>query len=127
MMSQAQESLVPFLGSSQVMADSNINPLSPRDKLMYEQEYRQGAELFQKALKQHMASDNKFQEAEFQDVMDQSLNVLNEAARGLMRQELLKQNQKISDDYQIFKQYPGDPVIQSMLNEDLDQAKKLSD
>lgn len=95
---------------------------SSREK--YEQEYKQGADLFQKALTQYNKSSNPYQQAEFKSVMDQAMHVMNETAHALMRQELEKQTQKIAKDYATFQKYPSDPDTISKLNRDLDRAKK---
>lgn len=99
-------------------------PLGPREKKMYEEEYKQSADLFKRALSQYNKSDNMYQKAEFKDVMDKAMNVLNETAHELMRKELEAQNQKIAADYQNFQKYPGDPDTIQKLNKDLDKAKK---
>ncbi len=107
------------------MSDSSgVGPLNPREQKMYEREYQQGADLFKKALDQYTKSSNSNQKAEFKDVMDKSLQVLNEAARELMRKELQKQNEQIAKDYATFKKYPGDHDTIEKLNQDLDKAKK---
>ncbi len=109
------------------MADSDgsdIQPIGPREKKMYEQEYKHGAELFKQAAQQYSKSDNSFQQAEFKDVMDKAMQVMNETARELMRQELLKQNDQIAKDYEEFQKMPADDRIQKQLSNDLDKAKK---
>ncbi len=103
---------------------SGVGPLNPQDKRMYEQEYKHGADLFKRALDQYTKSSNSNQKAEFKDVMDKSMQVLNETARDLMRKELQKQNEQIAKDYATFKKYPGDEDTIQKLNKDLDQAKK---
>lgn len=99
-------------------------PSDSRNRKMYEQEYLHGAELFQKALNQYHASSNPYQQKEFKDVMDQAMSVLNETARGLMRKELDKKNEKIAKDYQNFQKHPDDPHFFDVLNQDLNDAKK---
>ncbi len=98
-------------------------PTGPREK-QYEQEYKHSADLFKRALDQYNKSDNPYQKAEFKDVMDKAMNVLNETAQALMRKELEEQNEKIEKDYQTFQKFPGDPDTIDQLNADLDQAKK---
>ena len=98
-------------------------PIGPHDKQMYAQEYKQGADLFQKALEQYGKSESLFQKAEFKHVMDRAMQVLNDSAHGLMKQELEKQNQKISKDYENFQKNPDQNAI-NQLKDDLDQAKK---
>ncbi len=106
---------------------SGVGPLSPRDKKMYEQEYKQGADLFKHALNQYNKSGDMFQKEEFKKVMDQAMQVLNESANGLMRKELQKQNSKIASDYATFQKYPGDKDTVQTLIKDLDSAKKSVD
>lgn len=106
------------------MADITGPTGDPHDKKMYEQEYRHGADLFQRALDQYGHSDNPYQKAEFKDVMDKAMNVLNETAHGLLRKELEDQNQVIAKDYANFQKFPDDPDTIKKLNDDLDQAKK---
>lgn len=97
---------------------------SPHDKKMYEQEYKHGANLFDKALDQYEKSDNSFQKAEFKDVMDKAMKVMNESAQGLIRKDLEEQNQKIAKDYETFQKYPGDSEAAQRLHQDLDNAKE---
>ena len=44
---------------------SGSGPISPRERRMYEQEYKHSAELFQKALEQSAKSDNQYQQEQF--------------------------------------------------------------
>jgi hypothetical protein len=101
----------------------NVGPLSPHDKKMYEQEYRHGADLFQRALEQYNKAENPYQKNEFKSVMDKAMNVMNETAQALMRKELLQQNDKISQDYAAFQDHP-DAQSQKELAKDLDRAKR---
>jgi hypothetical protein len=100
---------------------------SPREIHMYEQEYKQGAELFQDAVQHYAKSDNPYQKKEFQEVMDKALSVLNETARELNRQALLDQNAKIEKDYALFNKSPDDEKTIAQLNKDLEEAKKSVD
>lgn len=106
------------------MGDSSIGPLGPRDIKMYEQEYKHGAELFQKALEDYVKSDNPFQKEEFKDVMRKALQVLNDSAQGLARKGLQQQNEKIAKDYAMFQKESDDPERVNQLKTDLDKAKR---
>ncbi|HSX10790.1 MAG TPA: hypothetical protein VLF94_03625 [Chlamydiales bacterium] len=98
-------------------------PVSRKDAKMYEQEYKQGAALFQKSLNEYAKSDNMYQKEEYKEVMNQAMQVLNETARGLKRQELLKQNEEIERDYGDYQNNPNDRRIQQKLDQDLEKAK----
>lgn len=106
------------------VSSSGNAPITPRERKMYEQEYKHGAQLFQKALQQYVESDNPYQQEEFHQVMDKAMRVLNETAGELNRKSLLEQNQKIEKDYAAFNDKPTDPSAFQKLNHDLDQAKK---
>jgi hypothetical protein len=112
--------------TDEISSQGTPTPITPREQKMYEQEYKHGAQLFQKALQQYTKSDNPYQQDEFQQVMDKAMKVLNETAAELHRKALLDQNAKIAKDYAAFNDKPGDNSIVEKLNHDLDQAKKLS-
>lgn len=112
--------------SEGVSSNDRLPPMTPREKRMYEQEYRHGAQLFQKALQSYVKSNNPYQQKEFQEVMDKAMRVLDETAKELGRQVLSEQNLKIQKDYQNFSQHAGDRAAFEKLNQDLDQAKKLT-
>jgi len=99
-------------------------PISPRDKELYEQEYIHGTKLFQRALDDYAKSDNPFQKEEFKEVMDKAMNILNETASELKKKSLTAQNEKISQDYEAFKQEPTNQQAREKLNQDLEKAKK---
>lgn len=95
---------------------------TPREIHMYEQEYKKSAQLFQEAVTHYAKSDNPYQKKEFQEVMDQALNILNETARELNRQSLFEKNAKIQKDYTSFNETPDDKTV-AQLNKDLEEAK----
>ena len=100
-----------------------MGPITPREKKMYEQEYKHGADLFQRALQQNNTSDNPYQKEQFGEVMDKAMQVLNETARELKRKDLMDQNKLIAQDYKAYQNNPNDQVS-SKLKQDLDKAKK---
>jgi Skp family chaperone for outer membrane proteins len=95
-----------------------------REIRMYEQEYKDSAELFQKAVQEYAKSNNPYQKKEFQGVMDKALAILNETARELNRKALLDQNTKITKDYDTFNKTPEDEKAITQLEKDLEQAKE---
>ena len=98
-------------------------PLSPRDKQLYQQEFKHAADLFQRSLDQYAKSDNPYQKEEFKEVMDKAMRVLNETAQELMKNELLKQNEKIAQDWATYQQNESVDA-QKQLSKDLDKAKR---
>lgn len=99
-------------------------PITPREQKMYEQEYKHGAQLFQKALQSYVKSDNPYQQEEFSQVMDKAMRVLNETAQALNKKALLDQNKDIEKDFAAFNNKPSEQAAFEKLNHDLDQAKK---
>jgi hypothetical protein len=102
---------------------SNTTPPS-NDRVHLQEEYRHGADLFQRALDEHAESQDPKQKKAFQEVMDQALSILNGAAKSLKAQKLLQQNQTISQDYTAYQKNPTEET-KSKLSFDLDQAKNL--
>lgn len=107
----------------QISGDSGMRPLTPQDKRAYEAEYRHGVDLFKQALDDYSHSKNMFQKAEFKDVMEKAMKVLNETAAELQRKELLKQNDLLSQDLSTLGE-KDDPTSVAQLKKDLDQAKR---
>jgi hypothetical protein len=109
------------------MADkdiSNVGGIGPRERKMYEQEYRKSADLFQRALDQYKKSNNMYQQGEFKDVMKKAMHIMNEAARALLRKELQTETDRVSKDFATFEKFPKDPDTQTKLSNDIDQAKR---
>src|SRR5277367_247926 len=101
----------------QIGGEGETPSVTPRqERKMYEAEYKQAADLFQKTLTEYSKSDNKYQKAEFQKVMEESLQVLNETATELKRKDLLSQNNQIEKDYTAFQ---SDETKNSKLKQDL--------
>lgn len=102
--------------------NGDINKISPQDRKLYEQEYKNGAKLFQETLGDYAHANSKFQKQAFKNVMDEAMDVLNQSARALNEEKLLQQNAKIQKDFEKFKEQDT-PEMQQKLNDDLNQAK----
>ena len=98
-------------------------PLSPQDKRMYEQEYKQGVDLFQRSLGEYEKADEMYKKEAFKDVMTQAMQILNETARELKRTDLSTQNKKISQDFMAYQDHESDAAKNQLL-QDLSQAKR---
>ena len=98
-------------------------PITPREKLLFEKEYKQGATLFEKALKQTNKSDNPYQKEQFGVVMNKAMEVLNQAAGELKRTDLIEHNAKIAKDLKAYKAKPTEEQMK-ILMQDLSAAKK---
>lgn len=99
-------------------------PSDPKNRGIYQEEYKHSVDLFQKALDQYQNSKGPFQKKEFQEVMDQAMTVLNQSAQQLKNGRLQQQNEKIASDYKNFQAHPEDPAWVQKLHQDLDEAKK---
>jgi hypothetical protein len=106
-----------------VSGDGESHPIQPQERKLYEGEYKQATDLFQRSLNEYTKSDNMYQREEFKKVMREALQVLNETAAELKRTDLLKQNDKIAQDYNTFQS--DDANSPKQLQSDLDKAKKL--
>ncbi len=104
------------------MADIEGMGPSGQDIKLYEQQYRQGLDQFQRALKEYSAPHLEVHKKEaFKKVMDNALQVLNETARAMKREDLLKKNALIAQN---FKDYATShsPQDQQKLAKDLNDA-----
>jgi hypothetical protein len=97
-----------------------LPPISRHDRILYEKEYRQGVDLFQRALNEYEKADEIHKKEAFREVMDRAMQVLNETARELKRTDLLDQNKKIEQSFQAFQDNDADPA---KLAKNLDRAK----
>lgn len=108
---------------SSIGGSGDVGPLSRGDIEAYKAEYQHGLDLFGRALEQCTQSSNIHQQEAFKHVMNRALQVLNETARGLKRNDLLQQNDKIAQDFQAYGDRK-DALGERVLKEDLDQARK---
>ncbi len=97
--------------------------INPRAQKLYEQEYRHGAALFEKALLQEAKSTYSPQKEQFAGVMQIAMEVLNQSAGELKRRDLMEQNEKISQDYKTYQANPTKEHLEA-LKTDLSKAKK---
>ena len=100
-------------------------PLSPLQAAEYRQEYREGADLFQRALMEYTEADEVHKQAAIAKVINQALMVMNQAAAQLKSSSLTSVNEKIAQDYQTYQKTQS-PTAIAKLNRDLDEAKDLS-
>ncbi|HAB99019.1 MAG TPA: hypothetical protein DCE71_04280 [Parachlamydiales bacterium] len=107
----------------QVSGNQGMGPLSPQDKRAYEAEYKHGVDLFKRALDDYSHSKNMFQKAEFKEVMEKAMQVLNETAAELKKKDLLKQNETLSKDLAAFESQ-DDAANTAQLMKDLNKAKR---
>lgn len=107
------------------MVENVGGPLSPQQAAEYRQEYREGADLFQRALVQYSEADEIHKQAAIAKVMNQALMVMNQAAAQLKSSSLTSVNEKISQDYQTYQKTQS-PTAIAKLSRDLDEAKDLS-
>ncbi len=107
------------------MTENVGGPLSPQQAAEYRQEYREGADLFQRALVQYSEADEVHKQAAIEKVMNQALMVMNQAAAQLKSSTLTSTNEKIAQDYQTY-QTTHSPAAIAKLNRDLDEAKNAS-
>ncbi len=101
--------------------DSNIPPLSRHDRILYEKEYQQAADLFGRALTEYERADEIHKKEAFRGVMERAMQILNETARELKRTDLVQQNQQIASSFQVLQESETDTAG---LAQNLKQAKK---
>jgi hypothetical protein len=103
--------------------DGDMSVTPAQAKKMYEHEYKQAADLFQRALDADAKSDNMYQKDEYRKVMEQSVQVLKETAGALKKDNLLDQANKIEQDLATYQQDHSKTSI-FQLHQDLEKARK---
>ena len=102
--------------------DSSLPPLSPSDRKQFEQEFKHGVDLFQRALSEYGKADEMNKKEAFREVMERAMQVINETAHELHRGDLEKDAAKISKDFEKFQE-TNDQASQKVLTQDLKEAK----
>lgn len=92
-------------------------PLSPEDVKLYQQEYREGTKLFERALDRYTTSNNPYQKEEYMKVMHRANQVLNDAARALKDKELQENQKEIEKDLTALKDHPAKSVEAKLRND----------
>ncbi len=101
-----------------------VSAPNPGARKLYEQEYRHGLDLFQRALAEYGEASEIHKKAAFQDVMHRAMQVLNEAARALKRSDLLAKNGEMEKDLEAYEAKNKEPLQQKLLS-DITTAKKM--
>lgn len=105
---------------------NNDSPLSYHHKLdkIYKKDYVEAADIFKQASEQYTKSDNMFQRHEYQNVMKEAMNIMNQSASSIdseiQRQKLLNQNSEIEADLEALDQ---DDSSTAKLQSDLEKAR----
>ena len=94
--------------------------LSPSQKKMLSEEYKQAAEGFQAALDKYSQLDLPGQKEECKEVMGQYMHVMQQVATDLHREKLLRQTSALETD---FKALGQSDTAANKLKADLEQAK----
>ncbi len=97
------------------MADvEGSGAITPQQKAQYRQEFKHGASLFEKSFNEYLHADSDNKKVLLKDVMERTLQVMNETAKYVLSQKKLEQENKLEQDYQNF-----------ISNESPDSAKQL--
>lgn len=109
---------------SEIESAGPVTP-SQTDKL-YRQEYQHGANLFEEALNQANKASYDPKKEQFDDVMQMAMKILNQTASSLKNEKLLKQNEKINEDFKAYQANPDKEHL-DVLRDDLNNAKHSFD
>jgi succinate dehydrogenase/fumarate reductase flavoprotein subunit len=92
----------------------------------YQQEFKQGVDLFEKGFHQMQSSKFDRQRMEYQKSMNESLQVIKDAAAGLMNKELSNLKDELAKDYQ---NYLIDPTKENekRVEKDISSLKKAAE
>ncbi len=74
--------------------------IPPDLRATYKQDFARGFDLFQKSLTEYKNADEINKKAKFKDVMDKTLQVMNEVARAALSDKGQLQEKELEKDYQ---------------------------
>jgi len=74
--------------------------ITPEMRATYQQQFSRSVDLFQKSLAEYEKADEQHKKDKFKDVMDKSLNIMNQTAKAAMSSSAQKQEKKLESDYQ---------------------------
>jgi ribonuclease HII len=104
-------------------AGGSPSPLSPTDRKLYEQQYKHGVDLYQRAFSEYEKANETNKKEAFLEVMQRASQVIHQTARELHRTDLEKQADKIDQDFASY-QAKGDEKSKNALTNDLKSAKR---
>jgi hypothetical protein len=104
------------------MSVEGSGSITPQQRAQYKQEFAQGADLFGKSFQEYLSADNDNKKVLLKDVMDRTLQVMNETAKYVLSQKKLEQEQKLAQDYQKFIA-DASPENAKTLQSDIDKLK----
>lgn len=99
--------------------------ISPQDRALYRQEFKEGVNLFQNSLAEYQKADEVHKKNALKNVMDEALQVMNETAQLCLSKKAQMQENQLAQDYQAFSSLasPTDTDYQK-LNSEIDNLKK---
>ena len=108
-----------------IEGSGNVRPLTSQKKEAYQAAYERGHNLFKKALKAYgTAGNNSPKKEKLKQVMDETLNVMQEAAHACLKGEKKKgiDQKKLIQDYQKYLENPSEGNGSKVM-EDLENLK----
>lgn len=99
-----------------------INSGSPKPLDTYKAECQQSADLFKESLDKYAHEKDVRKRYEFEKVLEDSLKVMNEACRGLKKEEALRQEEKLEKDFKDYKSHPTPEKLRT-LHDEADEVK----
>lgn len=101
---------------SQIEGDAS-NPLSPSERVQYQEKYQEALSCFKQSFSDYTAK--KGNSDELQQVMDDSLALLNQTAKAGLSKQKQEANQKLHADYESYMSHPSKEKA-SAINQDID-------
>lgn len=83
-------------------------------KAIYQQDFKESANLFQQSLQAYSHSQIPAQQQAFQDVMKKAMNIMNETAQVALSREAQKQKDKLDQQFEAFEENPSQQNIDNL-------------
>jgi hypothetical protein len=98
-------------------------PITPQARAIYKEECVRGVSLFQKTLQEYQKSQIDAQKAQYKDVMEKALQIIQETAAQCLSQEMQKEQLQLGKDYEQFTANPSAENLK-ILSDDLQHFQK---
>ncbi len=102
-----------------------MEPVNPNQPPSYNQEFEQSVELFAKSFQGYQGAGFDAQKQQYAKVMNESLNIMKQAAGAMVNHHLQKLRNQLSDDLHEYMQHP-DATTKAKIQKDIDELRSSS-
>ena len=100
-----------------------IGNVPPQDRALYKQDFAKSVDLFKQSLDAYGTSQIPEQKAKYKDVMDRTLQIMNETAKLCLSKGAQNQEKTLATDYQNYMSHESPDGLKK-LNTDIEKLEE---